>query len=68
MKQLFLFLPLLLFSSICHATSFDCTQAKTEREKLVCSDSQLSKKDGKLTSVYVKTLARKRGQVFAWLM
>lgn len=38
------------------AANFDCTRANTEREKLVCSDPQLSKLDEELTSIYNKAL------------
>jgi uncharacterized protein YecT (DUF1311 family) len=56
MKKLLLLLTLtitLLFSA-----SFDCKKAKTEVEKLICSDEKLSKLDEELNEVYKKALAR----------
>jgi len=46
----------LLFTNSAQAASFDCTRANTEREKLVCSDKQLSKSDEELMSIYTKAL------------
>ncbi|MGD0280444.1 MAG: lysozyme inhibitor LprI family protein [Smithella sp.] len=49
---------LLFFTNSAQAASFDCKIAKSEREKLVCSDPQLSKSDEELMSVYAKTLKK----------
>jgi uncharacterized protein len=37
-----------------HAASFDCHRASTAREKIVCSDAELSKADEKLADLYDK--------------
>lgn len=43
---------ILPMSFIAHAASFDCSQAKSQVEHLVCSDQRLSRLDQELTTVY----------------
>lgn len=47
-----LILLLALLPATIHAASFDCKKAKTEIEKMICADAQLSKLDEELAAAY----------------
>jgi uncharacterized protein YecT (DUF1311 family) len=47
---------LLFLATLVEAASFNCSDATTKVEKLICSDSQLSKSDEDLMVIYVKVL------------
>jgi uncharacterized protein len=48
----------LTFSIHAGAASFDCAQARSEREVLICTDQQLSAADERLASAYKTALVR----------
>jgi uncharacterized protein len=50
MKKLMLIFVLMTFSLF--GASFDCTKAKSNVEKMICQDEELSKQDEKLSTVY----------------
>jgi uncharacterized protein YecT (DUF1311 family) len=56
------FAPLILFLALLpatvHAASFDCKKAKTEVEKMICTDAELSKLDEDLARAYRGALAK----------
>jgi uncharacterized protein len=52
---LLLLLPCLMTGGI-HAASFDCKKAKTEIEKMICKDEELSKFDEEMDRKYKKAL------------
>lgn len=49
---------LLFLLTTAQAASFDCRKAKTEVEKLICSNEELSKLDESLNEAYLRTLHR----------
>lgn len=54
---LFCFFGTLLYSGIpASAASFNCAKAKTDIEKMICADGELSKLDATLSKLYSKTL------------
>lgn len=53
-----LLLTIVLFSTTAHAASFNCDQASTKVEKLICSNTQISKLDEELSSAYKNALAK----------
>jgi uncharacterized protein len=58
MRMCFLLcLIICLATSNVHAASFDCKKAKTEIEKMICSDMETSQFDEELSRVYKKALA-----------
>jgi uncharacterized protein len=59
MKQiLFGFFCWIVTVTIVNAASFDCAKASTKVEKLICSDSELSKLDEDLSKAYQQSLER----------
>ncbi|ELS8109980.1 hypothetical protein QPC82_003226 [Escherichia coli] len=52
--KFFIVFTLLLQLGTANAASFDCSKAKSFSEKLICNDSELSKKDDELNSLYKK--------------
>ncbi|MFM8342004.1 MAG: lysozyme inhibitor LprI family protein, partial [Methylomonas sp.] len=52
MKRFLLLLVLLNCSGICLAASFDCAKAKTDIEKQICGNPELSELDSKLGATY----------------
>ena len=48
----FCFVALLLISSYSLAASFDCNNASTNIEKIICSNNELSSLDDELSEVY----------------
>jgi uncharacterized protein YecT (DUF1311 family) len=59
MKRILIVLALFWFSELsANAVSFDCSKASTPLEKAVCSDSELSKLDSKLTEAYKQRLLK----------
>ena len=53
----------IIFSSLfllttAHAASFDCREARTKIEKLICSNDELSKLDESLNEAYLRALNR----------
>jgi len=46
-----------IICSFAHAASFDCAEASTTIENLICSNSKLSDLDSQLAQVYQRTLA-----------
>jgi uncharacterized protein len=46
----------ILIPTICFAASFDCTKAKSPVEKVICTDTELSKLDEDLSKVYKDAL------------
>ncbi|MDR0762218.1 MAG: lysozyme inhibitor LprI family protein [Campylobacteraceae bacterium] len=56
MKKVLLILTLV--TSSLFSASFDCKKAKTDIEKLICSDKELSQLDDELNEAYKKALAR----------
>ena len=71
MKSLLLFL--LLLATTASAASFDCTKAKTETERTICSNENLSSLDETLNEKYEQELTREnaaksiRAAQKAWL-
>ncbi len=57
-KPLSIIFILLFLHITAQAASFDCTKAKSEVEKLICSDDELSKLDECLNEAYLKALNR----------
>jgi hypothetical protein len=55
MKKLLLLLTLTI--TLLLSASFDCKKAKTDIEKLICSDEELSQLDDELNEAYKKALA-----------
>lgn len=49
---------LLFLLTTAQAASFDCAKAKTEVEKLICSNDELSKLDESLSEAYLRALNR----------
>lgn len=56
MRYLLLIAPLLLAIQQVNAASFDCGKAHTPMEKLICSDTNLSKLDDDLAAAYKKAI------------
>jgi len=52
-----LLLSIILFSTTAHAASFNCDQASTKVEKLICSDTQISKLDDEISFEYKRALS-----------
>jgi uncharacterized protein len=44
-------------AAVCHAASFDCRQASSQTEQLICADPALSRLDEDLNALYRRTLA-----------
>jgi uncharacterized protein len=57
-KPLSIIFILLFFPITIQAASFDCTKAKSELEKLICNDHELSKQDDSMNEAYLKALNR----------
>ncbi|MDR1284953.1 MAG: lysozyme inhibitor LprI family protein [Campylobacteraceae bacterium] len=57
MKKILLFLTLTLTLTFLFPASFDCKKAKTDVEKLICSNEELSRLDEELNEAYKKLLA-----------
>jgi uncharacterized protein len=60
MKAAALVSPLLILCApaLACAAGFDCTTARTPRERLVCAEDTLSSADGKLNELYTSALSR----------
>jgi len=58
MRYAIFILGWLFFTTLAQAASFDCTKAATEIEKIICSDSELSKLDESLNVAYLRALKR----------
>lgn len=54
----FLLIVVFVVSSVVFATSFDCEKARSEVEKLICGDEELSRLDDSLNKAYQKALKR----------
>jgi uncharacterized protein len=56
MKLTILIFPVFLLANAVQAASFDCSKAATKIEKMICSDTKLSKLDEDLNSAYLSAL------------
>jgi uncharacterized protein len=61
-KMIWITLSYLIFLASAQAASFDCGKAKTNVEKIICSDAGLSKLDEELSSVYKESLNESQHQ------
>lgn len=56
MKEILFTMSLLFITSASSGASFDCQNANTQVEKVICEDAALSRMDEELSSSYKKTL------------